>query len=170
VKNRLGRVKDQARPICQGSSGARQRLPQTRVRTFCTVSRRPAGPLAPPPRRPGRRSRWRAAPAGPTPVGWRERRETFGPPLTGSSHRVQPQGSMLPLPDCPGPSRTRQARLWPQDNRVRETCLVNVHAKTALTEPARPRRWQRSGAGTRVAGPSVSGSGETPGATVTGGT
>ena len=26
-------------------------------------SRRPAGPLAPPPRRPGRRSRWRAAPA-----------------------------------------------------------------------------------------------------------
>jgi hypothetical protein len=30
------------------------------VRTFCTVSRRPAGPLAPPPRRPGRHSRCRS--------------------------------------------------------------------------------------------------------------
>src|ERR1700729_2969307 len=45
------------------------------VTIFSTVSRRPAGPLAPPPRRPGRRSRWRAAPAGPTPGGWREKRE-----------------------------------------------------------------------------------------------
>jgi DNA replication protein DnaC len=27
------------------------------VKTFCTVSRRPDGPLAPPPRRPGRHSR-----------------------------------------------------------------------------------------------------------------
>jgi hypothetical protein len=28
---------------------------------------------------------------------------------------------------------------------------MNVHAKTTLTEPARPRRWQLSEAGTRVA-------------------
>ena len=32
-------------------------LSSFRVRTFCTVSRRPAGPLAPPTRRPGLRSR-----------------------------------------------------------------------------------------------------------------
>jgi hypothetical protein len=32
---------------------------------------------------------------------------------------------------------------------VTVSCLVN--AKSALTEPARPRRWQRLGAGTRVA-------------------
>jgi hypothetical protein len=31
------------------------------------------------------------------------------------------------------------------------SCRVNVHAKTALTEPARTRRWQLSEAGTRVA-------------------
>jgi len=30
------------------------------------------------------------------------------------------------------------------------SCLVNVHAKTTLTEPARTRRWQLSEAGTRV--------------------
>jgi hypothetical protein len=33
------------------------------------------------------------------------------------------------------------------------SCLVNAHAKTALTEPARPRRWQQSGAWARVATP-----------------
>ena len=31
------------------------------------------------------------------------------------------------------------------------SCPVNVHAKTTLTEPARSRSWQLSGAGTRVA-------------------
>ena len=56
------------------STGA-DRCRPARVQTFCTVSRRPAGPLAPPTRRPGRRSRWRAAPAGPTPVGWREKHQ-----------------------------------------------------------------------------------------------
>jgi hypothetical protein len=40
---------------------------------------------------------------------------------------------MLPLRDCPGPGRTRQGRLSPQDNRTRLSCLVNVHAKTTLT-------------------------------------
>jgi hypothetical protein len=35
-----------------------------RVRTFCTVSRRPAGPLAPPPRRARLRSRYGGAHAG----------------------------------------------------------------------------------------------------------
>jgi len=31
------------------------------------------------------------------------------------------------------------------------SCLVNVHAKTTLTEPARTKRWQLSEAGTQVA-------------------
>ena len=31
------------------------------------------------------------------------------------------------------------------------SCLVEVHAKTTLTEPAQPRRWQRSEAWTQVA-------------------
>jgi hypothetical protein len=46
--------------------------PVGRVRTFCTVSRRPAGPLAPPPRHARLRSRWRSRYGGATPVGWRE--------------------------------------------------------------------------------------------------
>ena len=54
--------------------------------------------------------------------------------------------------DCPGPGRTRQGRLWPQGNRIRRVAWFNVHAKTALTEPARTRSWQLSEAGTRVAG------------------
>jgi hypothetical protein len=42
-----------------------------------------------------------------------------GPPLTYSSCRGSPRGPMLPLPDCPGPVRTRQGRLCPQSNCIR---------------------------------------------------
>ena len=52
------------------------------------------------------------ATAAPTPVGWRERRKTFGPPLTDSSYPKLAGGvSMLPLRNCPRPVRTRQGPL-----------------------------------------------------------
>jgi hypothetical protein len=65
-----GSVTHQTKPKCQASSGTAHelQLPRAvpspasspRVRTFCTFSRRPAGPLAPPPRRARLRSRWRS--------------------------------------------------------------------------------------------------------------
>ena len=59
--------------------------------------------------------------------------------------------SLLPLPALSGAGRTRQGCLGPQGKRIGETCPVHVHAKTALTEPARQSRsWQLSGAWTRV--------------------
>jgi hypothetical protein len=42
------------------SPGGVPGCPRDRVRTFCTVSRRPSGPLAPPPRHARLRSRWRS--------------------------------------------------------------------------------------------------------------
>jgi hypothetical protein len=53
-------VKHQAEPMCKASSGTAHGPDLGRVQTFCTVSRRPAGPLAPPPRRTRLRSRWRS--------------------------------------------------------------------------------------------------------------
>ena len=92
------------------------------------------------------------ATAGPTPVGWRERRETFGPPLTGSSYRELSRGGVhAPAAELSkagqNPSRPSVTAGQPHPS----NCLVEVHAKTTLTEPARPRRWQRSEAWTRVA-------------------
>ena len=59
--------------------------------------------------------------------------------------------SLLPLPGLSGagqdPSRPSVIAGQPHP----ASCRVNVHAKTALTEPARTRRWQLSEAGTRVA-------------------
>ena len=43
-----------------GDSRLGPEVPDRPVRTFCTVSRRPAGPLAPPTRRARRSSRWRS--------------------------------------------------------------------------------------------------------------
>jgi hypothetical protein len=40
-----------------------------------------------------------------------------------------------------------QARLWPQGNRSREKCLMNVHAKTSLTPVSGSRVSRRSGMG-----------------------
>jgi len=59
---RLSRLRDRAAgPMPPGS-----------VRTFCTVSRRPAGPLAPLSRRQLGAHAFAPATAAPTPVGWRE--------------------------------------------------------------------------------------------------
>ena len=57
-------------PVCPATA---------RVRTFCTVSRRPTGPLAPPTRRPGRALAGAPATAAPTPVGWRDKPEHLVP-------------------------------------------------------------------------------------------
>ena len=123
------------------------------MRTFCTVSRRPGRaaraansarspllPLAFPQRRRK------------TPVGWRERRETFGPSLTGSSYQaLSHQGVHAPAVELSkagqNPSRPSVTAGQPRLS----SCLVEVHAKTTLTEPARPRKSQRSGAWTRAA-------------------
>jgi len=56
----LESVKHHLKPNRQRSVGPRHRLGPRRVRSFCTSSRRPAGPLAPPPRRARLRSRWRS--------------------------------------------------------------------------------------------------------------
>jgi hypothetical protein len=122
------------------------------VRTFCTVSRRPTGPLAPPTRRARLRSHWRSRYGGAN-AGWLARKaETFGPPMTYSSYPgVRPRGVHAPAAELSktgqNPSRPSVTAGQPHP----PSCLVNVHAKTTLTEPARPRRWQRSEAWTRVA-------------------
>jgi len=65
--------------------------------------------------------------------------------------------SLLPLPGLSGagqnPSRPSVTAGQPHPS----SCLVNAHAKTTLTEPARTRRWQLSEAGTRVARGAVDG-------------
>ena len=89
------------------------------------------------------------APAGPTPVGWRERRNT-GRSTRSKFHLCT---WVVPAPAAglsgagQNPSRPSVTAGQPHPS----SCLVNVHAKTALTEPARTRRWQLSEAGTRVA-------------------
>jgi hypothetical protein len=57
------------------------------VQTFCTASRRPAGPLAPPTRRARLRSRWRSRYGGANAGRLARKAEDFGPPLTDSSYR-----------------------------------------------------------------------------------
>jgi hypothetical protein len=42
---------------------------------------------------------------------------------------------------------TRPARLCPQGNPLRGSCIVHVHARTALTEPVRHRDRQQPGSG-----------------------
>ena len=102
------------------------------VRTFCTVSRRPAGPLAPPPRRPGLRCRCRSR-SGPDqrPVGWRED-ETRGR-LTLSQFTSAREVAPAPAAGLSGagqnPSRPSVTAGQPHPL----SCLVNVHAKTALS-------------------------------------
>ncbi len=73
-----------------------------RVRTFCTVSRRPAGPHAPPTRRVRLRSRWRSR-YGDANAGRLARKgEDFRAALTYSSYRGTAEGVMLPLPKLSG--------------------------------------------------------------------
>jgi hypothetical protein len=95
----------------------------------------PRGPLAPPPRHARRRSSRSSAPAALTPVGWREKQEVG--PLT--CRKFHPCRWGVPAPaagivragqNLSRPSVTAgQPRPW--------SCLVSVHAKTTLTEPAR---------------------------------
>jgi hypothetical protein len=89
------------------------------------------------------------APAGPTPVGWRVRRNT-GRSTRSKFHRCT---WVVPAPAAglsgagQDPSRPSVTAGQPHPS----SCLANVHAKTALTEPARTRRLQLSEAGTRMA-------------------
>ena len=92
------------------------------------------------------------ATAAPTPVGWREGQETFGAAVDRQRlPEVRPRGVHAPAAELSkagqNPSRPSVTAGQPQPL----SCLAEVHAKTTLTEPARPRRWQRSEAWTRVA-------------------
>jgi hypothetical protein len=99
-------------------------------------ARSPSLPLALPLRRRQRRS-----------AGAKSRRSGR---LAYSKFHPCRQASLLPLPELSGagqnPSRPSVIAGQPHPS----SCVVHVHAKTTLTEPARPRSWQRSGAGTRV--------------------
>ena len=55
------------------------------MRTFCTFSRRPAGPLAPPPRRARLRSRWRSRYGGASAGRLARKPKIPGAAVTGSS-------------------------------------------------------------------------------------
>ena len=92
-------------------AGGQERRPES-VRTFYTVSRRPAGPLAPPTRRPARHSRWRSH------AGRSQRRSAgaktkrSGPPRLAAVHPVELYGRVLaPAPALSAAARTRQGRL-----------------------------------------------------------
>jgi hypothetical protein len=122
-----------------------------RVRTFCTSSRRPHGAARAAASRPGRRSRWRAAPAGPTPVGWRKARGFWAAVELRKLSGVRAGNAHAPAAELSeagqNPSRPSVAAGQPHP----WDCVAQVHAKTTLTEPTRPREWQRSEAWTRVA-------------------
>jgi len=116
------------------------------VRTFCTSSRRPAGPLAPPTRRARLRSRYSGANAG------RLARKIMkpGPPDMQKFHLCR-RDALLPLPGLSGAGQNLSRPSVTAGQPHPPNCLVNVHAKTTLTEPARTRSRQLSEAGTRMA-------------------
>ena len=129
-----------------------QQSQQTLVRTSCTISRRPAGPLAPPPRRARLRSRWRCRYGGANAGRLARRAGDFRAALDRQQlPGAQPRGVHAPAAELSkagqNPSRPSVTAGQPQPL----SCLVEVHAKTTLTEPAQLRRWQRSEAWTRVA-------------------
>ena len=70
------------------------------VRTFCTVSRRPAGPHAPPPRRARLRSRCRSRYGGANAGRLARKRESHGPPSTTNVQQSpgSTAGSGVPAP------------------------------------------------------------------------
>ena len=49
-------------------------------------------------------------------------------------HKVRGESSLLPSPDYPGPGRNLKT-VCGRRATAPSSCLVNVHAKTALTEP-----------------------------------
>jgi hypothetical protein len=61
------------------------------VQTFCTASRRPAGPLAPPTRRARLRSRWRSRCGGANAGRAGAEITSPGPPPMSNSHRDSPR-------------------------------------------------------------------------------
>ncbi len=129
-----------------------QQSQQTLVRTSCTISRRPPGPLAPPPRRARLRSRCRSRYGGANAGRLARKTQNAGPLLTYSSCRAfNRRGVHSPAAELSkagqNPSRPSVTAGQPHP----PSCVVNAHAKTTLTEPARPRRWQRSEAWTQVA-------------------
>ena len=90
------------------------------------------------------------ATAGPTPVGWREK--TWDPGrLTYSEFHLCRWASLLPLPRLSGAGQNPSRPSVTAGQSHPSSCLVDVHAKTALTEPVRTWAWQLSEAGTRVA-------------------
>ena len=64
--------------------------------------------------------------------------------------------SLLPLPGLSGAGQNLSRPSVTAGQPHPSSCLASAHAKTALTEPARTRRWQLSEAGTRVAVADVS--------------
>ncbi len=81
----------------KASSGTAHGVPACCVKTFCTVSRRPVGPLAPPPRRARLRSRWRFRYGGAN--AGRQARTAWNPGrLTYSKFHLVGGTSLLPLP------------------------------------------------------------------------
>ena len=121
------------------------------VRTFCTVSRRPAGPHAPPTRRARLRSRWRSRYGGANPGRLARKSVEAGPLDIREVSSVRVGRPCSRCRDCPGPDRTPSRPSVTAGQPHPSSCLANVHAKTALTEPVRTRRRQLSGAGIRVA-------------------
>ena len=111
----------------------------------------PTGPLAPPTRRARLRSRWRSRYGGASAGRLARRTGDFRAAVDRQQlPGAQPQGVHAPAAELSkagqNPSRPSVTAGQPQPL----SCLVEVHAKTTLTEPARPRRWQRSEAWTRV--------------------
>ena len=131
----------------QRSVGVRRRCPIASVQNFCTVSRRPAGPLAPPTRRARLRSRWRSRYGGANAGRLARKSGSPVPPLMYDSHRRSPRG-------CPC-SRCRYCPGRPEP--VKSAFGVGSADLRLLTEPARKSRSsQLSGAGTgeaRIAEP-----------------
>ena len=64
---------------------------------------------------------------------------------------MQVEAALLLLPGLSGAGQNLSRPSVTAGQPHPSSCKVNVHAKTTLTEPARTRRWQLSGAGTRVA-------------------
>ena len=103
-------------------------------------ARSPSLPLALPLRRRQRRS---AGAKSESRSGRRYRRQVY----RSSAEGAVPSPAAELSEAGQNPSRPSVTAGQPQPS----SCLVNVHAKTTLTEPARTRRWQLSEAGTRVA-------------------
>jgi hypothetical protein len=144
LDNPLGHARCASAPRCPSVRALRPSLrPQPRVRTFCTFSGRPIGPLAPPPRRPGRHSRCRSrdgrANAGRLARKAQKRRAAID---VQAFNGIRAPGG--------GPC-SRRGIVRGRAEPVKSAYGVGFADLRLLTEPARPGMWQRSEAWTRVA-------------------